>query len=151
MLLGRIMTSMILLVFMGMFMILTEPDCDAIQFTFQVPVQLTNLNLYIEKGKVLCNIKDKGGNYMPAVGSTTGGSPEFVITGGNFNGIITVKHDVDNPWAAAQYECGLYLKHSGMAYFEPVGDLNKYLGDKGIVTYKWRTSGQLPVPKTPTQ
>ena len=139
------------LLFGGILVLLMLTECIAAQFTFQVPVQLNNVNLYIEKGQVLCNIKDQNGNYMPAVGATTGGSPEFVISGGNFNSTVIVKHDVDNPWVAVKYECSLYLKHSGMAYFQPIEDLNKILGDKGFISYKWRTGGDLPIVKTSTQ
>jgi hypothetical protein len=84
-------------------------------FTFNVPIELNNLHLDIEKGSVNCYVEREDG---VGIGGAIG---EFNITNGNYNGIFTVAFNAApgrDPAKGTQWCCGLFLKARGYGYFQ---------------------------------
>jgi hypothetical protein len=84
----------------------------ATDFTFEVPVRLTNLHPDITQGNVRCDVLDE----RPIVIGTSGGSsPGFSISGGHYEGTVTVAFNATQPWRARTYRCELMLRRGGRA------------------------------------
>lgn len=122
-------------------LILMASEGKSEHFTFQVPVSLTNLHQEIEKGRITCYVTDSQNKILPAA-SPWQNSVDVNITGGNYQGAVTVKLNVDNPWLAATYSCAVYLKSKYEGSFRSPSTFKT--GDTAIASQKESTQGALP-------
>ena len=122
-------------------LVLIASETKAEQFTFQVPVTLTNLHKDITKGKVSCTVVDSQNKVLPSTSISGSSDTVFDIVNGNYTGTVTVKQDVANPWLAVTYSCSLFLKSKYEASFWRPSMLT---GDKAVVSKKEMVSGTVP-------
>jgi hypothetical protein len=97
------------------FFAVSGSKCNAEQFTFNVPVEIKNLQ-NVTAGRVSCMVLDGQGQTIPPT-SINYANAEFPIVGGNYNGIATYSLSVQNPWTAKQYSCNLGVKIVGSGFY----------------------------------
>jgi hypothetical protein len=111
------------------------------QFTFQVPVKLSNLHKDIERARVTCYATNSQNTVLPA-DAPWQNNVDLNIVGGNYTGTVTVKLNVENPWLAANYNCSFFLKSKYEGNFRNPSTFTT--GDLALVSQKASTQGALP-------
>jgi hypothetical protein len=89
-------------------MLAWAPPARAADFTFTVPVNVSELPPTIERGKVRCLVTRIGGGVGVTIGDVY--SPEFAITGGAYSGVQRVEITAGLRAAEANtYDCSLWF------------------------------------------
>jgi hypothetical protein len=97
--------------------VLGAAAAQAEDFTFSIPVELSNMHPDVHTGRIYCRVKDEGRHEVAS------GGANFRLSGGSYHGVVTVAFDGSDPSRvvnAHSYTCTLLFGIEGaMGMYEP--------------------------------
>lgn len=103
------MNKILTIVILAVILVLVATPVAAEDFSFDVPVRLNNLHPDFTQGNVVCSVSGPDPSRFGAVSTFGHGGQSFLITGGRYDGVVTIAFNASQARLAQNYRCELSL------------------------------------------